>query len=64
MLIVLIVLKGYTWLEMKAPALMPWNGYMLISLLLLMFLFAYRKQTSYIAQRVAMNKNEANNSGI
>jgi hypothetical protein len=55
LLLALIALKGYAWLEIKVSALTRWDGYLLTALLLLMFLFAYRKQTSYIAQRVDMN---------
>ena len=52
MFILLILLKFYEWIEFKLPALKEWNPYILVALLLIMFLFSYRKQTKYIKERI------------
>jgi len=57
MLVLLIGLKVYGWLEGKFVVFAEWNLLILILLLLVMFLFAYRKQTEYITKRIkAKNK--------
>lgn len=38
------------------PELNEWNVIILAILLLIMFLFSYRKQTKYITQRIEANK--------
>lgn len=56
MLILLIAAKIYEWIEFGFPAIMAWNPYILIVLLLIIFLYSYRKQTAYIKKRVEANK--------
>jgi len=56
MFLLLLLLKGYVRLEDKFPRLKPWNFAILLGLLLVMFLFSYRKQTSYITKRISANK--------
>jgi hypothetical protein len=48
----LLLLKLYANIESRFPVLKAWDATMLAALLFTMFLFAYRKQTSYITQRV------------
>jgi prepilin signal peptidase PulO-like enzyme (type II secretory pathway) len=48
----LLLLKGFVKLEAYVPWLTRWRGTVLVALLVVMFLFSYRKQTSYIASRV------------
>jgi hypothetical protein len=50
--LLLVVLKGYQQVEVWVPVLANWNGITLIFMLLIMFLFAYRKQTTYITRRI------------
>lgn len=51
----LLLLKLYVKLEGKFPWLKAWDGTTLAVLLLVMFLFSYRKQTSYITMRIKAN---------
>jgi hypothetical protein len=51
----LLLLKLYVKLEGKFPWLKAWDATALVVLLLVMFLFSYRKQTSYIAKRIRAN---------
>jgi hypothetical protein len=55
MLILVIFLKMYEWVEYKFPMVKSWSLYILILLLLVMFLYAYKKQTAYITKRVKVN---------
>jgi len=55
MFVLLIILKFYEWIEMQIPILKDWNSCILITLLLCMFLFSYRKQTQYITKRIRAN---------
>lgn len=50
--IFLLLLKIYELVEYQLPILKQWNSYILLVLLLIMFLFAYRKQTNYITKRI------------
>jgi hypothetical protein len=52
MFILIISLKFYYLINLKFPVLGKMDTYILIFLLLLMFLFAYRKQTQYITKRI------------
>ncbi len=51
----LLLLKFYELIEAKLPVLKDWNHYILLVVLLLMFLFAYRKQTDFITKRIKAN---------
>jgi hypothetical protein len=53
--ILLLLFKIYEFIELAIPVLKEYNLHILIVLLLVMFLFSYKKQTSYIRSRV--NKN-------
>ena len=48
----LLILKFYSIIEIKFLAIKTYNPYILIVLLLIMFLCAYRKQTKYITGRI------------
>ncbi len=48
----LILLKLYEGIEDVFPALKDWSGIILIILLLIIFLFAYRKQTIFVVKRI------------
>ena len=52
MFVLLILLKLYHFTILKFPALEQLAIYLLIVVLLLMFLFSYRKQTQYITKRI------------
>jgi len=51
----LLLLKLFMKIEERFPGLREWNWTTVAVLLLLMFLFSYRKQTSYITKRIAAN---------
>src|SRR2546425_11221618 len=50
-----LLLKLYTKLECAFPTLKAWHATLLAVLLLVVFLFSYRKQTSYITKRIKAN---------
>jgi hypothetical protein len=52
----LLLLKAYDKVEARFPALKQWDAVALVMLLLVMFLFAYKKQTGYITQRIKATK--------
>ena len=52
----LLLLKVYEKIEDRFFALKDWSGIILLALLLVMFLFAYRKQTLYIIKRIKTNE--------
>ncbi|SRR5258706_2857613 len=52
MMVLLIFLKAYEFLEASLPILKTFNIYILIAGLSIIFLFSYIKQTDYINQRV------------
>jgi len=52
----LLGLKLYGEVEMKVNLLREWDATIAIALLLLMFLFAYRKQTSFVVKRIKANE--------
>jgi hypothetical protein len=51
----LLLLKLYLTLEGRFPWLKEWDATTLTVLLLVMFLFSFRKQTSYITKRIKAN---------
>lgn len=51
----LLLLKLYEKLEGRFPCLREWDATILVVLMLAMFLFSYRKQTSYITKRIKAN---------
>lgn len=57
MIILLMLLKIYEQIDLKFPALKDWNPYILMFLLLIMFLYAYRKQTEFITKRIKANQD-------
>lgn len=56
MFVLLIFLKLYGSIQYKFPIISNWNPYILIGLLLIMFLYSYRKQTAYIIKRIKASK--------
>lgn len=56
MLLILSLLKLYEILSNKIPLIRSCSPYILIVLLILLFLFSYRKQTVYINKRINSNK--------
>lgn len=52
MFVLLLLSKLYFYIETIYPFLLNYDFYILISLLLVMFLYSYRKQTIYIFKRV------------
>lgn len=52
----LLLLKLYEKLEARWPVLKGWGGILLVCVLLIMFLLAYRKQTGYITSRIKANE--------
>ena len=57
MLILLMLLKLFELIEFRYPILKNINPYILIILLLVMFLYSYKKQTEYIVKRIKENKS-------
>jgi hypothetical protein len=54
--ILLLLLKLYENIEIRSYFLKEWGVLILIVILLITFLFSYRKQTSYITKRVNANQ--------
>lgn len=50
----LLLLKGYVWIESKFPSLKNWDAILLVTVLLALFIFSYKKQSGYVAKRVAI----------
>lgn len=57
MLILLILFKAYSKLELALPTLEAWRLWILLVLLLIMFLYSYKKQTEYISKRINISKD-------
>jgi hypothetical protein len=55
--ILLLLLKLCTKIEGSFPSLRDWNGTALAIVLLVLFLFSYRKQTAYVTKRIDANKH-------
>jgi hypothetical protein len=55
MFVLLLLLKAYVKLGTKIPAIRSWQETVLAILLLILFLFAHRKQTAYIVKRIRAN---------
>ncbi len=51
----LLLLKLYVKIESRFPFLREWDRMALVVALLVLFLFSYRKQTSYITKRIKAN---------
>ena len=49
----LIILKCYDYVSIKYPVVSEWNSVIISIGLLVLFLFAYRKQTQYIKKRIS-----------
>ncbi len=58
MLVLLALFKFYEWIELQLPGLKAWNNYILIALLLILFLYSYRKQTQFITNRIKANNGQ------
>jgi len=58
MFILIFLLKFYEMIEYRFSILEGSGSYILVALLLIMFLFSYKKQTKYITKRI---KADANN---
>jgi hypothetical protein len=54
--ILLLLLRLYLKFESRFPFLREWDVTVLVSLLLILFVFSYRKQTAYIIQRIKANE--------
>ncbi len=52
MISMILILKIYKVVEYQIPELQDWNPLILSVLLLIMFLFSYRKQSQYITKRI------------
>jgi len=57
MFAMLLLSKLYFHIRIIYPLLQKWDFYILIFLLLVMFLYSYRKQTAYIFKRINHTKN-------
>lgn len=53
-------MKLYEQVEKSLPMIMSWNGVILVALLLVLFIFSYKKQTIYIVKRVKANISMSN----
>jgi hypothetical protein len=52
----LLLMKFYDWIQSIYPVLKQWDEIVLVILMLVFFLFSYRKQTSYVRKRVEKAK--------
>ena len=57
MLVLLLVSKLYFYIRSLYPLLSDWDFLILIVVLLVMFLYSYRKQTLYITGRITKQKS-------
>ena len=56
MFVLLLLSKLYFYIRTLYSFMQNWDFYILISLLLIMFLYSYRKQTAYIFKRINSTK--------
>lgn len=54
--LLILLLKAYEKIEVRFGIPSRWGAGMLIVLLIIMFLFSYRKQTGYITKRIKANE--------
>lgn len=59
MFILLLLLKLYFYIESITTSLQEWNSYIIIGLLLVLFLYSYKKQTNYIRKRIELSKKSS-----
>jgi len=52
----ILVLRLYELIEGRFPILTEWSPVLLVVFLLFIFLFSYRKQTTYITKRIEANR--------
>ena len=52
----LLMLKLYAKIEARFPSLRAWDATLLMVSFFVMFLFAYRKQTSFVVKRIKANE--------
>jgi hypothetical protein len=52
MFILLLFFKLYNFIVLTFVSLQKWNSYIMIGLLLILFLWSYKKQTEYIRKRI------------
>ena len=57
MFVLLLLLKGYELLTIKVEIFNNYTMFILVVILLVMFLFSYRKQTLYIRKRIQASKS-------
>jgi hypothetical protein len=55
MFILLLVCTGYQSVQRAYPPLGAWNEYIVVIVLLVVFLYSYRKQTGYVRKRIEAN---------
>ncbi len=58
MFILLELIKLYEWIQVKLSITIEWNVQLLIALLLIMFLYSYKKQAEYIGKRIKTTPKE------
>jgi hypothetical protein len=56
LIFLVMVLKIYQFIEAEFTIPENWTTYILLSILLIIFLFAYRKQTNYIRKRISSSQ--------
>jgi len=56
MFFLVLLLKLYESIEVRFLILKEWNLFILIVLLLILFIYSYRKQTNYITKRINLNR--------
>ena len=50
--VILLLLKSYEMIQRRIPTLKDWDAIILVVLLLVLFLFSYRKQTKCVTKRI------------
>jgi hypothetical protein len=60
MIFSLVLVKGFDWLITKVKMNDTWQLIIVLTLLLALFLFSYRKQTNYITKRITAHKENNN----
>ncbi len=56
MLVLLLLLRLYEFIELEFPILKGLSPYILIAVLLVVFLYSYMKQTEYVTERIKANR--------
>lgn len=61
---VITLVAGFDWVIVKIGMNQTWQSIIVLTLLLILFLFSYRKQTNYITKRITAHKENNNTQQV